>query len=307
MLRELCFNEKCLPVPLAAADALEGNLVALSEAISVLVNEKVAEPVLRMGCSLLDIVARDGLTLYESLVQGVQGAEREHFAFLMGLLYKVPYEQDVSKELRQSGAAFDSELVGLMWSMVAGFIACSVQGEELWRNSTLDFECSYLQDDGEILVRTSTVDHVSCANHAYRLVDQANAALAEATVPRDFWGRRTMLCKHLTFGLDVENQLAGIDESEFALILDRLRELDQSAREWKESATDVPKWRSHVTPESGRSRKDPKEVKARTFKDDKGDPVYFEWHARYGSGGRIHFVFARDEFKITIGYCGKHL
>jgi len=35
--------------------------------------------------------------------------------------------------------------------------------------------------------------------------------------------------------------------------------------------------------------------------------VLFEWHIKIGSETRIHFFIDKEEKKVYIGHCGKHL
>lgn len=35
--------------------------------------------------------------------------------------------------------------------------------------------------------------------------------------------------------------------------------------------------------------------------------MIFEWHARFGSGGRIHLRFDASIREVEIGYVGRHL
>ena len=46
---------------------------------------------------------------------------------------------------------------------------------------------------------------------------------------------------------------------------------------------------------------------ARRFRSVKGTRVIFEWHARFGSGGRIHLRFDAGVREVEVGYVGDHL
>ena len=307
MARELCFNERSLPVAQADRQEVARRIADMSDAISVLVHQKLADPVLRMGCSLTDLVVQGDATLYDYLIEGLRGEHSERSVFMMGLLHKVPCEADLSGELVKRSLEIESESVGLLWSMVGDFVACSVAGDELWRQDKAKFSCDVLNEQGSVERYTYSVDHVSIPDHAYQIVDRHLDSLAVSTTSTAFWADRAVLLPHLSFGLDVEAQIAGIDEAEFRLILGRLRELDATAKEWKQQETSLPRWRSYITPESESAKKNPKVVSARTFKDDAGAATFFEWHARFGGGGRIHILFEKVGHKITVGYCGNHL
>jgi hypothetical protein len=38
-----------------------------------------------------------------------------------------------------------------------------------------------------------------------------------------------------------------------------------------------------------------------------GTQKLFEWHARFGSSGRIHLRFDPSSYEVEIGYIGPHL
>ena len=62
-----------------------------------------------------------------------------------------------------------------------------------------------------------------------------------------------------------------------------------------------------MTPESARVMQNPALREARCFRSGRGTMVLFEWHARFGSGARIHLRFDARTREIEIGYIGVHL
>ena len=46
---------------------------------------------------------------------------------------------------------------------------------------------------------------------------------------------------------------------------------------------------------------------ARMFQSHRGTREIFEWHARFGDGGRIHLRFDPPSKEVEIGYIGPHL
>ena len=52
---------------------------------------------------------------------------------------------------------------------------------------------------------------------------------------------------------------------------------------------------------------DPSLRKARRFRSADGERHLFEWHARFGSGMRIHLRFDPRTLEIEIGYVGRKL
>jgi len=62
-----------------------------------------------------------------------------------------------------------------------------------------------------------------------------------------------------------------------------------------------------VTPESAGVMNNEGLRSHRVFRNSRGQPTLFEWHARFGSSHRIHLLFDRPTFRVEIGYIGKHL
>ena len=114
---------------------------------------------------------------------------------------------------------------------------------------------------------------------------------------------------HLIFGQDVEDHLAELNAGWLPTLVNRLTELDETAAEWVAVGGDAPPWKCKVTPESQsvRDYKRGKLLEARTFLAAGGERVLFEWHARFGSGARIHLRFDASAREIEIGYAGVHL
>ena len=83
-------------------------------------------------------------------------------------------------------------------------------------------------------------------------------------------------------------------------------ELDESAAKWREVGT-LPPWTCKVTPESKSLMRKKKLSETRRFRSHRGTRELFEWHARFGSNGRIHLRFDASSQEIEIGYIGPHL
>lgn len=105
----------------------------------------------------------------------------------------------------------------------------------------------------------------------------------------------------------MEGQLAKLNAGWLPTLVNRLGELDETAAAWV--GGDAPPWRCKVTPESEslRQYKKGKLLDLRRFRAAGGERVLFEWHARFGSGARIHLRFDARARGIEIGYVGVHL
>ena len=69
----------------------------------------------------------------------------------------------------------------------------------------------------------------------------------------------------------------------------------------------MPSWTRKVTPESQPVMNDPRLREERRFRSHRGTRELFEWHARFGSSGRIHLRMDPSSREVEIGYIGPHL
>ena len=69
----------------------------------------------------------------------------------------------------------------------------------------------------------------------------------------------------------------------------------------------TPRWKCNVTPESDSVMNNATLRESRRFGSHYGTRELFEWHARFGSGGRIHLRFNPHAREVEIGYIGQHL
>ena len=120
------------------------------------------------------------------------------------------------------------------------------------------------------------------------------------------WQNRSVAFPHLYFGPGVETNLRHA-AGHLTVIIGKLAELDRSAEEWRQVGGAAPPWKTKVTPESDKVRNDRKLWNARRFRTVEGNYEIFEWHARYGGGGRIHVRFEPNSRNIEVGYIGPHL
>ena len=135
-------------------------------------------------------------------------------------------------------------------------------------------------------------------------------ALSDAisiSVPSERVWDQDRIRPHLLFGPDVEEQLPELNAGWLRTLVRRLSDLDKAAEEWPDTGGAAPRWRTLVTPESERVMNNPTLREARRFRASNGEQVLFHWHARFGSGARIHLRFDARTYEIEIGYIGVHL
>ena len=162
--------------------------------------------------------------------------------------------------------------------------------------------------DGEFADAREDIDNLTRSVHAGPIVDRHRMELQhQCSNAGDLWNRREQVFPHLTFGPDVEDHLAALNAGWLSTLVNRLADLDAAAEEWRTAGGPAPPWKSIVTPESVELMKNPTLREARRFRSVRGAMVLFEWHARFGSGARIHLRFDARTREIEIGYIGVHL
>lgn len=62
-----------------------------------------------------------------------------------------------------------------------------------------------------------------------------------------------------------------------------------------------------ISPETDKTLKTPKYRREREFIIPEAGKVLFEWHIKIGNSTRIHYYIDKQNYKIYIGHCGKHL
>jgi hypothetical protein len=152
-----------------------------------------------------------------------------------------------------------------------------------------------------------TIDNLARADHARTILVRARQELLGSVTCQDLWAKRALAFPHLTFGLDVEDQLRRLNPDFMGPVVKRLTELSEAAGEWPGTQTPTPKWRSLITPESTSVMNNEELRNHRVFRDSQGRPTLFEWHARFGSSHSIHLRYDRATFEVEIGYIGRHL
>ena len=170
----------------------------------------------------------------------------------------------------------------------------TVKFDELLPNETID-------------VVAEKVDNLSRSRHAIVIWERHTSGLQERLELRTFWDRREAAFPRLTFGPDVETQIADLNPAHGRTIINRLAELQATAQGWQRVGGAMPPWTCKVTPESANVQNNTKLREARRFRSCSGSRELFIWHARFGSNGRIHLRFDPGTLGIEIGYIGRHL
>lgn len=196
----------------------------------------------------------------------------------------------------------------LMLCVVMGGISVGFPSNALWDTDRLNIRFEELLPNGTIEPGTENIDNLTRCAHARAIAERHRSWLRSCSSAAELWQRRGEVFPNLLFGPGVEADLVKLG-GELAGVARKLSKLNTVAEAWKDTGGGAPGWETVVTRESASTRNDPKLMKARCFDSAHGGKATFEWHARFGSGGRIHLRFGArtQEREIEIGYIGPHL
>ena len=311
-MREMILNHASL-TPAAWRDAL-GFLSDLADGMAGLVRGGAARSTLRMSRSLHEIYWSDRGSLFDAFLQiGREGA-RDRSLFLMKLSEKAPLLSDlgphVADRFRMCGTRTLPTDAGapLVLCVITDAIAVSFPSEPAWDRDRLAVDFEELLPNGTIEGAREGIDNLARSAHARLIVDRHVKRLRRhCSDAADLWERRRQMFPHLAFGQDVGDHLVRLNAGWLSTLVNRLGDLDDAAAAWADAGGDAPPWTCKVTPESTSVMNNERLREARRFRSVRGELLLFEWHARFGSGARIHLRFDARTRQIEIGYIGVHL
>jgi hypothetical protein len=310
-MREMILISESFAAQGWTAEKCHKALADLSSGLALLIQGKWVLPSLRLQSGFDQIHLTADQTLLDGLLRMQKvGATRDAAVFWMRLAQKLPLQKDLpdavmDRFLRTEPAApLKSDAMMLCVHMAA--VAVSLPTAPPWLDNQFTVIFNALFEDN-IEEASETVDNLACSEHADQLVRRwQTLALAHLT-PENFWGQRSIAFPVLNFGQDVQRQLASQGGHGFWTILEKLAELNASAEDWKKSSGAAPNWKTKITPESTERMKNAKFEDSRKFRSADGTARVYEWHARFGSSGRIHLCFDASSKMVEIGYIGSHL
>ena len=312
-MRELVLNHASL-APTREHESLDW-LGDLAEGIAALVGGGVTRRALRM-CRSANEIKCDGRSLREAYLLLLKrgGRAREGGAYLLGLSTKTPLLSGVAWQVQNRFLMCETEALPqengapLLFCALTDAIAVSVPSAPAWDRDRVRVEFLELLPDETFGHADEEIDNLARSVHAGPIRGRhRERLLRQCSDSADLWSRRARVFPALTFGPDVEGHLARLNAGLFGTLLNRLADLDESARVWAADGGGTPPWTTLVTAESNRTMNNPKLRGARRFRSASGERVLFEWHARFGSGGRIHLRFDGRTRVVEIGYIGGHL
>lgn len=127
--------------------------------------------------------------------------------------------------------------------------------------------------------------------------------------PETFWERREQLFSEIVLCPSVKNDLKSIGSIYLNQIKDKLVELDNYiVKHWKNGNFNYidanAKSSLNISPESKKTMEQEKYYNQRVFKLPNGKSECFELHIKTGN---LRFHFFPEDYKIYVGYIGKHL
>ena len=303
-LREMVLNYASLTAP-----DYDTALCWLKDlAIGMIQLRRIAQSSLRMRLSVHEIVILPNLSLFDAFKALIRIGAREESVLLMRLSAKYPLLRDVESSVRARFFACEGRQIPpedcepLILCAIANWIAVGFPSDSMWDNDQLTVRFNELLADEKIEEASETIDNLARSTHASSICERHHAAFLENQSPLAVWEKRDEAFPNLVFGPDVKPPPQFLGSA-----IRRLAELDKSAAEWRVVGGPAPPWTCKVTPESQSVRNNAMLLNERRFRSRHGTRELFEWHARIGSGYRIHLRFDAETEEVEIGYIGPHL
>ena len=315
-MREMVLNHASVLVP-DRNTAVEW-LKDIAISASTLVHKGIAQKSLRMCHYDYEIPCLEDWSLYDAYEELRRSGARDEYALLRGLSAKVPLLSEVEWEVADRFRM--CEAVGcdaialsskhgepLVLCAITDGIAVGFPSRSVWDRDRITVTFDEMLPDGRIEEVSEIIDNLARHAHAESICARFRDELRQLTSPAALWQAREAAFPSLQFGLDVESHLAGLNRGHLGTVVGKLASLDEAASQWWVEGGPAPQWTCQVTDESKSVHQSARLREARRFRSYRGTRELFTWHARYGSGGRIHLRFDAATREVEIGYVGPHL
>ncbi len=308
-MREMVLNRASLSAgdARAATEFLKGVAVGMSR----LVRENVTGYSLRMDRHFHEIECAPGVSVQDAVHKLKGAGARDEFGFLIRLATKAPLLGGVDREAEHRFLTCETTTFSpedgapLLLCALTGGIAVGFPTTDRWDRDRLTVEFKELLPNDTFSRESEDIDHLARLEHAAGICRRHRGDLRAGLTPGELWSNRRAAFPNLSFGPDVERHIAKLPH--FHTVVRRLIELDTAAGRWRGVGGPEPPWSCHVTDESWSVRTTPKLRDKRRYRSASGERELFFWHARCGSGLRIHLRFDRERYEVEIGYIGPHL
>ena len=321
-MREMIFNAASVSPSTWSSQQAAIALVDIARGMILLIKEMGLNKTLKLHKEMSEITIAADESLYSLLVLLVrQNTHREEARFWLMLSSKSSLLADLPDEVksRYLSCEFNDadssdthsalvETEALVLCAIQAAIAISLPTGRHWENDQLPVSFHEMLPDGAMITATEHIDNLAGELQADAILERHAQSGFLQISPVTFWEHRTHAFPALEFGLDVEKNMADIGGNQFDTIMSCLHDLNTSAAAWQRlQSGSVPPWNRLVTPESASVNQNRNCRKYRYFRDHANTSQYFEWHARFGSNGRIHLRFEAESHMVEIGYIGPHL
>ena len=282
------------------------------EGIATIVEDGVVQKYLRMKTNFHEIPCTPERTLYDFVLYLRQRGYHDEYRFFARLASKIPLLDELEEDIKDRFLACEERTLAsgdgepLVLCAISDGVSVGFPSEKVWDSGRLAVRFNELLPDETLNEVVEEIDQLTRSVHAKQIGERHRARVRKTSNPRDLWQRREEIFPNLVFGPGVEANLVNA-AAHFDTIVAKLSDLDVSADEWKTKLGPAPIWRTHVTPESPSTMRHPSTRNKRRFRSSHGGTPIFEWHARYGRGGRIHLRFDARNLEVEIGYIGPHL
>ena len=241
-----------------------------------------------------------------------ESGSRDEYLFLVRLAAKVPLLSEAAEDVKGRFLLCEAQTLPsddgapLVLCAISDGIAIGFPSGLVWNRDQVTVRFNELLPDASMEETSEGVDQLTRAIHADPICQRHRDRVRAGSDPATLWENREVIFPDLAFGPGVEANLKEC-ANWFPTIVGKLITLDQSAGEWKIKGGPAPPWGTKVTPEQVEQMKNVAFRATRRFSSFDGTRKVFEWHARFGSGGRIHLRFDPDSREVEIGYIGPHL
>ena len=310
-MREMVLNHASVSVPCSNSAEISTWLRDLAAGMRQLLESEVVEKSLRNARNLYDTQCLPGYSLFNAYLELRSRGYREEFRFFMGLTDRQPLLIEIDPHIGDRFLACEEQTLPvpdgepLVLCAIADWIVIGFPSAPIWDRDRITVCFNELLPDEKVKEASEEIDQLTRSAHAGPICDRHRERLLVGNDPVTLWENRQAVFPNLAFGPDVESNLKG-QAHLFSTIVGKLVALDRSAREWRDEDP-APPWKTNVTPESTLKMKNRSFQETRKFRSHRGTREIFEWHARFGDGGRIHLRFDPATKEVEVGYIGPHL
>ncbi|MBC3921024.1 hypothetical protein H8L32_26405 [Undibacterium sp. CY18W] len=311
-MREMIFNEASLTPASWTVEKAKTSLVNMAQGMIALIAKLGLSQRLRLPREMPEIKVAGDESLYSLLVILIRNPNTKAEArFWMGLATKAPLLYGLPDDVKdrflgcEPAMEITTDTNALVLCAIQCAIAISLPTVTEWERDQLTIRFKELLCDGSVEDVSEIIDNLAGTKQAEGIISRYEVQASHQLTSATFWEKRAEVFPSLLFGLDVERQIADIGENQFETIKGCLSDLNITAKNWHQNHALA--WGRKVTQESNKTMNNPSLARFRYFKNQHGVSQLFEWHARFGSSGRIHLFPNFTDHTIEIGYIGPHL